>query len=143
MKNEYFVFMILLGIFMIISCEKEKSTVLPIQIETDRSSYPTTENVKVIVTNTSDSIVRYYHCSSYEGIPPNIYKLENNSWIVFWAPVCNGYESFCCPELLADESFGDTLELQFIPGTYKLEYQFIVKPGHDYQSFYSDPFTVE
>jgi hypothetical protein len=101
------------------------------------------ETIKVEVINVSDSLAMYYKCSSVEGIPANIYKFEEKSWNIYWSPICDGYHSFCCPELIAGESYKDTMELIFDKGTYRLEYQFIVRPSHEFVSYYSNLFKVE
>jgi hypothetical protein len=125
------------------ACEKENRSTTPIQIITDKTDYSTGEMIKVEVTNISDSLAMFYKCSSYDGIPVNIYKLEGNSWGVYWAPICDGFSSFCCLQFLAGESYNDTLDLVFNNGTYRMEYQFIVRPGNEYESFFSNSFSVE
>jgi len=130
-------------LFAFQACEKEKKAFVPIQIITDKGKYSTNEKIKVELTNLSDSSADYDVCSSYSGIPPNIYKLKGQSWMGYWTPICNGYSSFCCDKLPAGISYKDTLNISFDKGTYRLEYQFIVASGHEYQSFFSRTFTVE
>ncbi len=143
MTKVYLVFFFISAVLICTSCEKEKGATVPIQIITDKTDYSTGEMVKVEVTNISDSLAMFYKCSSYEGIPPNIYKLEGNSWNIYWAPICDGFSSFCCLQFIAGESYNDTLDLVFNNGTYRLEYQFIVRPGNEYESFFSNSFSVE
>lgn len=143
MTKVYLVFVYISAVLICTSCEKEKSATVPIQIITDKTDYSTGEMIKVEVTNIYDSLAMFYKCSSYEGIPTNIYKLEGNSWSIYWAPICDGFSSFCCLQFLAGESYNDTLDLVFNNGTYRLEYQFIVRPGNEYESFFSNSFSVE
>jgi len=118
--------------------EKNKTGPTPIQIVTDKETYSLNESIKLEIINSSDSIARYFVCSSYKGIPPNIFKLENNSWTVFWSPICNGFSSYCCLEMQKNESYKDTLTFEFEKGTYRIEYQFIVRPSHEYKSYFSN-----
>ena len=143
MTKVYLIFIFISAVLICTSCQKEKSATTPIQIITDKAEYSTEEIIKVELTNISDSSAMYYKCSSYDGIPVNIYKLEGNSWGVYWAPICDGYSSFCCLKFPAGESYNDTLNVLFNKGTYRLEYQFIVRPGNEYESFFSNSFTVE
>jgi major membrane immunogen (membrane-anchored lipoprotein) len=143
MKKIYPVLIIISAILVLISCEKVKTSSIPIQIITDKVTYSTFENIKVELINNSDSVARYFVCSSYKGIPPNIYKLENNSWNAYWGPICNGFSSYCCAELLGGASSKDTLHIELERGIYRIEYQFIVRPSHDYKSFFSNSIKVE
>jgi hypothetical protein len=106
-------------------------------------TYSPDENIKVELTNNSDSIASYFVCSSFRGIPPSIYKLENSSWSAYWIPQCNGYSSFCCATLQPGESYKDTLDLDLVKGTYRIEYQFIVRPSHDHKSYYSSSIMIK
>jgi hypothetical protein len=143
MKRCYFMIIVIAFLLFLNTCKKEESAVFPIQIKTDKAKYSASEAIQVEVTNGSDSLAMYYKCSSVKGIPFIIYKLEDKSWSAYWAPVCDGYRSFCCPEFLAGELYKDTLDMVFKSGTYKLEYQFIVWPGHEYVPFYSNSFNVK
>ena len=96
MKKGCFVHILILAILTLNSCEKEKGVVLPIQIKTNKVDYFKVETIKVEVKNVSDSVARYYKCSSVEGIPFNIDRLEDKSWNAYWGPICDGYNSFCC-----------------------------------------------
>ena len=124
-------------------CEKNKTDSAPIQIITDKETYSSNESIKLEIINSSDSIASYFVCSSYKGIPPNIYKLENDSWIGYWGPICNGYSSYCCAELQNGASYKDTLAIEFEKGTYRIEYQFIVRPGHEYKSYFSQKIEIK
>ena len=143
MTKVYLIFIFISAVLICTSCQKEKSATTPIQIITDKAEYSTEEIIKVELTNISDSSAMYYKCSSYDGIPVNIYKLEGNSWGLYWAPICDGFSSFCCLQFLAGEIYNDTLDVELNKGTYRLEYQFIVRPGNEYESFFSNSFTVE
>lgn len=131
-------------------CEKQDNQietkfsgdVFPIKIETNKTWYTKIEPIPIEIVNTSDSLAMYYTCSSYEGIPPNVYKLTNGEWTAYWVPMCDGFMSFCCPSFFAGESYKDTLDIDFNTGTYRLEYQFIVRPGHEYKSFFSNSFDI-
>ena len=124
-------------------CEKGKTDTSPILIMTNKGIYSVGEKIQVQLINQSDSIANYFVCSSFNGIPPNIYKLENNSWTGYWGPICNGYSSYCCATLDPRSTYKDTLDLALTKGTYRIEYQFIVRPSHDYVSFFSNNMTVQ
>ena len=132
------------------SCERKDNQidtkfpgdVFPIKIETNKTSYSKIEGIPIEIVNTSDSLAMYYKCSSYEGIPPLVYKMTNGEWSAFWGPLCDGFRSYCCPSFLAGESYKDTLHIDFSSGTYRLEYQFIVRPSHEYKSFFSNSFNI-
>jgi len=143
MKNIFLTLIVLSLIMASSSCEKIKKDATPIKIITDKETYSVNESIKLEITNSTDSIARYFVCSSYKGIPPNIYKLENNSWTGFWGPICNGYSSYCCAELQKGASYKDTLAIEFEKGTYRIEYQFIVRPSHEYKSYFSNPIKFE
>jgi hypothetical protein len=145
MKTDYFRMITFTLWVAVISCdEKEKlETEMPIKIETNKSSYSQNESISFLVNNTSDSLAYYYKCSSYEGIPFSIFKLENNAWNCYWSPICDGYRSYCCPSLVQAIPNRDTLKMELDPGTYKLEYSFIVRPSHEYMSYYSNTFKIE
>jgi hypothetical protein len=145
MKKCVFGFLILTLFYTIISCEdkeKDKKEV-PIKIETDKLTYSTSESILILVENASDSLAFYYKCSSYEGIPFSIFKLENNKWNCYWSSICDGYRSYCCPSLMAGTINRDTLIMELETGIYRLEYSFIVRPSHDYSSFNSNTFKIE
>ena len=139
MRTIFLTFIVLSLVMILNSCERTDRDVTPIKIITDKEIYSVNENIKLEIINCSDSIARYFICSSYNGIPPNIFKLENQAWTVYWSPICNGYSSYCCNELQIDESYKDTLEVEFERGTYRIEYQFIVRPSHEYKSYFSNP----
>ena len=143
MKNIFLRLIVLTIILASASCEKIKKDSTPIQIITDKETYSVNESIKLEIINSSDSIARYFVCSSYKGIPPNIYRFENNSWTGFWGPICNGFSSFCCYELQKGASYKDTLAIEFERGTYRIEYQFIVRPSHEYKSYFSNPIKFE
>ncbi len=132
------------------SCEKQDNQietqfpgdVYPIKIATNKIWYSKIERIPIEIVNASDSLAMYYKCSSYEGISPNVYKLTNGEWTPYWVPLCDGFLSFCCPRLFAGESYKDTLDIDFTTGTYRLEYQFIVRPSHEYKSFFSNSFEI-
>lgn len=125
------------------NCEREKADITPIQIITDKESYSVNESIKLEIINSSDSVARYFVCSSYSGIPPNIYRLENNSWTGYWGPICNGYSSYCCNELQKGATYKDTISVEFEKGSYRIEYQFIVRPSHEYKSYFSKSIKIE
>jgi hypothetical protein len=142
--NKIFPILIFFSIaFLFIKCEKGQTDSYPIQINTDKETYSANEKIHIELTNNSDSIASYFVCSSFKGIPPNIYKLENNSWSGYWGPICNGFSSYCCAILQPGESYKDTLDLDLVKGTYRIEYQFIVRPSHDYKSFYSSSIKIK
>jgi hypothetical protein len=145
MKTDYFRLIVFTLLITIISCgEKEKiGNDMPINIETNKSSYSNKEIVTFLFENTTDSIAYYYKCSSYDGIPYSIFKLENKSWNFYWGPMCDGYRSYCCPTLLPGTIGRDTLNMELEAGIYKLEYSFIVRPSHDYVQYYSNTFKIE
>jgi hypothetical protein len=143
MKNIFFTLIVLSLIFAFDSCEKIRKNPTPIQIITDKETYSISESIKLEIVNSNDSIARYFVCSSFKGIPPNIYKLENNSWVGYWGPICDGYSSYCCNELQKGASYKDTLEIEFEIGTYRIEYQFIVRPSHEYKSYFSNAIKFE
>jgi hypothetical protein len=143
MKNIFLTLIVMPLILASISCEKTKKDATPIQIITDKETYSVNESIKLEIINSTDSIASYFVCSSYKGIPPNIYKFENNSWTGFWGPICNGFSSYCCAELQKGESYKDTLVVEFEKGTYRIEYQFIVRPSHEYKSYFSNSIRFE
>jgi hypothetical protein len=143
MKKIYPILTFIFAIYIFNNCEKGKSNSLPIQIITDKLNYSTTENIKIELINNSDSIAYYFNCSSYKGIAPSFYKLENNSWTGYWAPLCNGYSSYCCSKLQPGDSYHDTLNIALEKGTFRIEYQFVIGPSHEYESFFSSSIKVE
>jgi hypothetical protein len=134
---------VIIVVLLLTSCEKEKDSTNAIQIRTDNVIYSPNQKIIIEIINCSDSIALYFVCSSYQGIPPIIYKFENNTWNGYWGPICNGFSSFCCRELQSGASYKDTLILELEEGSYKIEYQFIVRPSHQYESFFSDPIKVK
>jgi hypothetical protein len=135
--------LLLISVFIAFcGCEKGKTETGSIQIMTDKETYAVGDKIQVELVNQSDSIARYFVCSSYSGIPPNIYKLENNSWTGYWGPICNGFSSYCCAALDSKATYKDTLNLALVKGIYRIEYQFIVRPSHVYVSFFSNNMTV-
>ena len=130
-------------LILLIGCEKHVELNVPINIKTTKSSYAHNENVVIEVTNLSDSIAGYYICSSYKGIPPLIENLKNNSWTAYWSPLCDGFISHCCGELQPNALYRDTLKIDFNRGYYRVEYQLIVKPSHEYVSYYSNKFQIK
>ncbi len=128
---------------LITNCEKSTKQNGPIKILTDKATYSLGETIKVEVINNSDSIANYYVCSSFKGIPPNILKFDNGSWKAFWSPICNGFTSFCCLGLMTGDTYKDTLDYALVKGTYRLEYQFIVRPSHEYKSYFSNAIEVK
>lgn len=143
MKRNCIVLIIVIIIVFFTACEKDENTSSPIQIVTSKRHYISHENIIIEVSNVSDSVARYYICSSYEGISPLIDRLEEDSWTSYWSPICDGYISHCCGELQAGDLYRDTLKIDFDPGYYRVEYQFIVRPSHEYESYYSNKFQVE
>ena len=140
-KIKYILGLILLIVF--ISCSKEKNDNQYLQISTDKLSYSSNEMVCVNIANHYKTELGYYICSSYKGVSPLILKYEDNNWIAYWSPVCNGYASYCCGILESQNNYKDTLNITFGKGTYKIEYSFIVEHGEGYQSFFSNEFEVE
>jgi hypothetical protein len=141
--KSYIVGFILLLSLIFPYCEQVKVNPNPIQISTDKVTYSSNEKIIIDIINRSDSIARYFVCSSYKGIPPNIYKFENNVWNAYWGPICDGFASFCCKELQSGASYKDTLIIELEEGSYKIEYQFIIRPSHQYESFFSDPIKIK
>lgn len=139
-KNKFILGLILL--IGLISCDKEKNENQNLLISTDKLSYSSNEPVYVNMSNHYESELSYYVCSSYDGIPPTIWKNENNEWTGFWSPICDGFISHCCGEFESQSNYRDTLNITFEKGTYRIEYSFIVEHGGGYQSFYSNEFTV-
>jgi hypothetical protein len=133
----------LLLIIGFVSCSKEKNENHNLLISTDKLSYTSDELVYVNISNHYENGLGYYVCSSYEGIPPTIWKFENDSWVGFWSPICDGNLSYCCGVLESKSSYTDTLNIQFENGTYKIEYSFIEEDDGVYQSFYSNEFSVD
>jgi hypothetical protein len=62
-----------------------------ILIKTNKENYIPGEFVIVELTNYFDSVAYYFHCSSYDGIPPIIYKSENSIWTGYLTPICDGF----------------------------------------------------
>jgi len=142
MKKKFTILIFISVAFVSNSCEKGKIDSFPIQINTNKNTYSIDENIQVELINNSDSTAYYFVCSSYKGIPPNIYKLVNNSWSGYWSPICFG-SSYCCAILQAGESYKDTLDIDFEKGTYRIEYLFIVRPSHDYKSYFSNSIKIK
>ena len=136
---------LLIGIIVILifGCDKEKNENQNILISTDKLTYTSNDTVKVNITNNFETVLNYYICSYYNGIPPSILKYENDNWTSFWEPVCNGFASYCCGEVEPQTNYNDTLNITFEKGTYRIEYSFIVEHGEGYQSFYSNEFKIE
>lgn len=135
---------LLISIFICVflfSCEEENNEI--VKIKTDKVSYSIDEQVKVEIVNHYESVLNYYICSSYTGIPPVIWKYKNNDWTGYWSPICDGFISHCCGEFTPDNIYEDIFDLEFEKGTYKIEYSFIVEHGEGYQSFYSNEFQIE
>jgi hypothetical protein len=145
MKKGFLGLFILTLLFTIFSCEdREKDNKeMAIRIETNKLTYSTSESILISVENASDSLAFYYKCSSYDGIPYSILKLEDNNWNFYWSSICDGYRSYCCPSLMSGTINRDTLNMALETGTYKLEYSFIVRPSHDYSSYKSNTFKIE
>ncbi len=136
----------ILGLILLIgfiSCDKEKNDNQKLLISTNKFSYSSNESVYVNIENHYETELSYYICSYYEGIPPTIWKYENNGWTGFWSPFCNGLFSYCCGEFEPKSNYSDTLNTPFEKGTYKIEYRFIVEKGGGYQSFYSNEFEID
>jgi hypothetical protein len=139
MKKIYSVLIFVLAAFLLINCENEKIGSVPIQISTDKLNYSINENIVVELINNSDSAAKYNLCN--EGIPPNIYRFEKNSWKLYWSPICIGY-SYCCSQFMAGSSYKDTLNISE-KGTYRIEYQFIIRPSQVFRSYFSSSIKVE
>jgi hypothetical protein len=114
-----------------------------IRITTDKLKYNLNEPVKVVVTSHTDSMAYYFVCSSFEGMPPTIEKLENDIWKPYFVPVCNGFSSYCCVEFKPKAVWKDTLQIASVKGTFRIEYSLRVQPAANSESFYSKPFKVE
>lgn len=125
------------------SCEEDNNDKNIVIIKTDKVSYSIDEQVKVEIINHYESVLKYYICSSYTGIPPVIWKYENNDWTGYWSPNCDGFISHCCGEFMPDIIYEDIFDLEFGKGTYKIEYSFIVEQGEGYQSFFSNEFQIK
>ena len=143
MKRFSIILVITFLLISLIGCEKHEVFNTPIKIKTTKTSYAFNEDVVIEVTNLSDSIANYYICSSYQGIPPLIQKLKNKSWTAYWTPICDGFISHCCGELQPNESYRDTLKIDFNQGYYRVEYQLIVRPSHEYIPYYSNKFQIK
>ena len=126
-----------------ISCDKEKNDNQNLLINTDKLSYSSNDSVYVNITNNYETALSYYICSSYDGIPPTIWKYENDGWTGFWSPICDGFISHCCGGFETQSKYNDTLNTIFEKGTYRIEYSLIVEHGGGYQSFYSNEFKVK
>ena len=133
---------IMLICIILFSCEKEENNQIVI-IQTDKEVYSIGESVSVEIINHYNNGIDYSICSSYTGIPPIIWKYEENDWTGYWAPICNGYESYCCEELEANESYEDMFLLEFEKGKYRIEYCFVIEDGQECQSLYSNEFIME
>jgi len=135
-----FLSFIILG--FLYSCEDDNKNETVI-IRTDKDCYSIGEEVKVEIINNCESILEYYICSSYTGIPPLFLKYENDEWTGFWSPICDAYLSHCCGEFEPHDKYEDIFNLEFEKGIYKIEYSFFVEHGEGYQSFYSNEFRIE
>jgi hypothetical protein len=136
---------LLIGVIIIalFGCDKEKNDNPNLVISTDKLIYTSKEEVKINITNNYESVLSYYICSSYNGIPPSILKYENDDWTGYWGPICDGFFSHCCGEFEPNSEYDDTFNINFEKGTYKIEYSFIIEHGEGYQSFYSNEFKFE
>lgn len=141
MKSGYYLTFIF--IVFIFGCSKEENFYSDVVIQTNKVKYTTEESVMIKISNKHTTEISYSICSSYYGIPPSVLKYSDNEWASYWSPICNGYASGCCEELNPKEIYSDTLNLNFEKGKYKIEYNFIVKHGEGYVSFYSNEFQVE
>ena len=128
---------------LLLACEENDGVKNPIEIKTNKRLYESSEDIVIEISNLSDSVARYYICSSYDGIPPKVEKLNQNSWTAYWVALCDAYISHCCGELQSGKSYKDTLEMDFSQGTYRLEYEFIIYPSHNYEYYYSPEFQVK
>ena len=133
---------VLFIIIILTGCEEENSD-QSIIIQTDKAVYSVGESVYVEIINNYDNSISYGICSSYTGIPPIIWKYEENNWTAYWAPICNGFESYCCEQLEAHDSYEDLFELEFEKGRYRIDYLFIVAQEQESENFYSNEFIVE
>lgn len=143
MKKHNSILIMFTLIFSFYFCGNSDDSSSPIQIITDKNRYSTDENVVIKVSNLSDSTARFFICSSYKGIPPAVYKLKKDNWTSYWAPICDGFRSYCCGELSSGDTYKDTLELDFEPGYYRIAYMFIIEPDHDYVTYFSNEFHME
>ena len=143
MKKPWLCLLFLASIFVFNSCEKEENKPNNLQILTDKGSYSVGEEIIIELINNSGSLAQYFVCSSYNGIPPNVYKLENNEWTGYWSPICNGYSSYCCSSIQKGNTYKDTIAISFDKGTYRIEYQLIVQPSQVYKSFFSNTIEVK
>ena len=125
------------------ACNEDEKMIQPIQVCTNKGQYSADEKIIVEVINLSDSAALYFKCSSYQGIPPSVFELKNNNMTAYSIPVCDGYISHCCGLLPAGITYRDTLEIDFLPGHYIIEYSLIVHPGHEYESYFSNVFQIE
>jgi hypothetical protein len=139
MIRQYFI--ALTAILFLTTCEKDN--VPRVNVIGIKNHYSADNGIFIELSNTSDSMAYYYICSGYDGIPPVIEKLNGNNWTGYFSPLCDGYLSHCCAELPGKSSCKDTIQIEFENGTYRIGYEFIVRPGHDYESFYSKPFRIE
>lgn len=133
--------------FILFGCEKdnndeniENPTLI---IQTDKEIYSVNDLVAIEIIKQYEIEIEYFICSSYTGIPPIIWKYEDNGWTGFWAPICDGFISHCCGKLEAHDNYDDIFDLEFEKGTYRIEYSFIVEHGQGYQIFYSNEFTFD
>lgn len=136
-------------IILLIACENSIDNINSdgfsdtLLIQTSKIRNGQKEYIMIELTNYYDSTAYYYKCSSYSGIPPVIYKSENNEWVGYWTPICNGFSSYCCLGLAKGEKYTDLMDIEFEKGTYKIEYQFIIGHGTGYQVFTSNVFYIE
>ena len=143
MNKFYSVLILIPALLVFFGCEKSRIDNSPIEIKTNKKIYSRFDNIQIEIKNHGDSIAYYYVCSPYVGIPPNLYIFKENSWTGYWSPICYGSNSYCCGELQKGDIFKDTLNIELEIGLYRLEYLFIIRPSHEYESFYSETFRVE
>jgi|SRR5688572_407223 hypothetical protein len=135
-------FALLLTLSVLSSCDESfMDSVSDSIVTTDKTSYQLQENVIVTVDNKTGEELSYYVCSGCRNAPYMIQKLAGLNWEPVYAPICNGYMSYCCKSILENELFRDTISWQyFAAGLYRFEYSF--QTNEERKEYYSKVFEV-
>ncbi len=135
-----YLFILTCSVLIFFSCNKETPLSGSIEITTDKEVYKTGDTIIYEVNNLTNSIASY-SWGSMSNFLPDLYKFEDNSWIIYWGQICNEYNCYCCNELLLESSLIDTFVFDFENGIYRMGITFTMEATAKRNIYYSNSFT--
>lgn len=119
------------------SVEQNKTVVISVS----KQSYSSKDDVQYFYTNKTGFDINFFICNGQMSPTVEVQQLKSGTWLLVWANVCNGFNSYCCGIIKKDESNAILFPTNILDsGIYRLKLNLSVNGTN--RDFFSESFTI-